>query len=215
MQLTHVEDKRDVSRAVASWGWVRLGLSLCLLGLPVFLGCLGLQFAELRNSAVQKDESVQARVQGLRDQKADLERISQQTLIQLKALTLGLAGWHGGLARPGILGTGRVHTTGIDSSEGNESNESNENKVSPALLPAGVAGFARVETLQHQDRVSKAGDRGVPDPLLHASATAAARAMLALTSSATSFGYHFYHPLQRHKHGRLIDPAAYLHATIH
>ncbi|MEY4641339.1 MAG: hypothetical protein RLZZ227_1333 [Pseudomonadota bacterium] len=96
---------------------MRLGLSLCLLGLPVFLGYYGFQFAESRDSEFQKDEAAQAWVDGLREQKADLERVKQETLTQLEALTLRMASLQARLIRLDALGERLTNAAGLDDGE--------------------------------------------------------------------------------------------------
>lgn len=96
---------------------MRLGLSLCLLGLPVVLGYYGFQLAQSLQSETQRDEAAQAWVDGLREQKADLERVKQDTLAQLEALTIRMASLQARLIRLDALGERLTNAAGLDDGE--------------------------------------------------------------------------------------------------
>jgi murein DD-endopeptidase MepM/ murein hydrolase activator NlpD len=96
---------------------MRLGLSLCLLGLPVVLGYYGFQLAQTLNSESMRDEAAQAWVDGLREQKADLERVKQETLAQLEALTIRMASLQARLIRLDALGERLTNAAGLDDGE--------------------------------------------------------------------------------------------------
>lgn len=117
MKIIIVDEKHGASKSVVLRGWVRLGLSICLLGLPVILGYYGFQLADSRNSQFQKDEAAQAWVDGLREQKADLERVKQDTLTQLEALTIRMASLQARLIRLDALGERLTNATGLDDGE--------------------------------------------------------------------------------------------------
>lgn len=117
MKIIIVDEKHGASRSVVLKGWMRLGLSLCLLGLPVVLGYYGFQLAESRNSQFQRDEAAQAWVDGLREQKADLERVKQETLAQLEALTIRMASLQARLIRLDALGERLTNAAGLDDGE--------------------------------------------------------------------------------------------------
>ncbi len=102
---------------------MRLGLSLCLLGLPVVLGYYGFQLAQSLNSETFRDEAAQAWVDGLREQKADLERVKQETLAQLEALTIRMASLQARLIRLDALGERLTNAAGLDDGEFNFSQE--------------------------------------------------------------------------------------------
>lgn len=117
MKIIFVDEKHGASKSVVLKGWVRLGLSLCLLGLPVFLGYYGFQFAEIRSNQLQKDEASEAWAAGLREQKADLERVKQATLTQLQALTIRMASLQARLIRLDALGARLTNAAGLDDGE--------------------------------------------------------------------------------------------------
>lgn len=117
MKIIIVDEKQGASKSLVLRGWMRLGLSICLLGLPVILGYYGFQLADTRNSQFQKDEAAQAWVDGLREQKADLERVKQETLTQLEALTIRMASLQARLIRLDALGERLTNATGLDDGE--------------------------------------------------------------------------------------------------
>ncbi len=117
MKIIIVDEKHGASRSVVLRGWMRLGLSLCLLGLPVVLGYYGFQLAHSLNSESMRDEAAQAWVDGLREQKADLERVKQETLAQLEALTIRMASLQARLIRLDALGERLTSAAGLDDGE--------------------------------------------------------------------------------------------------
>lgn len=117
MKIIIVDEKHGASKSVVLRGWMRLGLSLCLLGLPVVLGYYGFQLAQSLNSETMRDEAAQAWVDGLREQKADLERVKQQTLAQLEALTIRMASLQARLIRLDALGERLTNAAGLDDGE--------------------------------------------------------------------------------------------------
>ncbi len=117
MKIIIVDEKHGASKSVVLRGWARLGLSLCLLGLPVFLGYYSFQLTETRNAQLQGDEAAQAWVDGLREQKADLERVKQETLTKLEALTIRMASLQARLIRLDALGERLTNAAGLDDGE--------------------------------------------------------------------------------------------------
>jgi murein DD-endopeptidase MepM/ murein hydrolase activator NlpD len=117
MKIIIVDEKHGASKSLVLRGWMRLGLSLCLLGLPVVLGYYGFQLAQSLNSETQRDEAAQAWVDGLREQKADLERVKQETLAQLEALTIRMASLQARLIRLDALGERLTNAAGLDDGE--------------------------------------------------------------------------------------------------
>lgn len=91
MTITFDDDSHGATKSVVLKGWMRLGLSLWLLGLPVVLGYYGYQFAESRSPQLQRDEAAQARVDGLREQRSGLERARQHTNSQEPAFSSRLS----------------------------------------------------------------------------------------------------------------------------
>lgn len=117
MKIIIVDEKHGASRSVVLRGWLRLGLSLCLLGLPVVLGYYGFQLAQSLSAETQRDEAAQAWVDGLREQKADLERVKHETLAQLEALTIRMASLQARLIRLDALGERLTNAAGLDDGE--------------------------------------------------------------------------------------------------
>lgn len=117
MKIIIVDEKHGASRSVVLRGWMRLGLSLCLLGLPAVLGYYGFQLAQSLYSETQRDEAAQAWVDGLREQKADLERVKHETLAQLEALTIRMASLQARLIRLDALGQRLTNAAGLDDGE--------------------------------------------------------------------------------------------------
>ena len=94
-----------------------------MLGLPVVLGYYGFQLAQSLGSETQRDEAAQAWVDGLREQKADLERVKQETLAQLEALTIRMASLQARLIRLDALGERLTNAAGLDDGEFNFTQE--------------------------------------------------------------------------------------------
>lgn len=174
-----VDEKHGASTSVVLKGWMRLGLSLCLLGLPVLLGYYGFQLAESRSNELRNDAAAQAWAAGLREQKADLERVKQQTLTQLQALTLRMASLQARLIGLDLLG------------------ERAGSRKLAQLRPG-----KHVETAYGRDPklLVKVGDVVKRGQVI---------ALSAFTGRFTSSHVHF----EVHKHGRVVDPASYIHTT--
>lgn len=102
---------------------MRAALGFCLLGLPVLLGYCGYQLAEGRSVRIAKDEASQAWAEGLREQKADLERIKQEALSQLQALTVRMANLQARIIRLDALGERLTNAAGLDDGEFDFSSE--------------------------------------------------------------------------------------------
>lgn len=102
---------------------MRAALGFCLLGLPVLLGYCGYQLAEGRSARIAKDEASQAWAEGLREQKADLERIKQEALSQLQALTVRMANLQARIIRLDALGERLTNAAGLDDGEFDFSSE--------------------------------------------------------------------------------------------
>lgn len=117
MKIIIVDDKHNATRSVVLKGWMRAALGFCLLGLPVLLGYYGYQIGDSRSSRLMKDEASLAWAESLRDQKADLERVKQETMTQLQALTIRLASLQARLIRLDALGERLTNVTGLDDGE--------------------------------------------------------------------------------------------------
>ena len=123
MKIILVDEKHGASRSLVVRGWVKAALGLCLLGFPVLLGYYGFQLAETRQIRVAKDEATQAWADGLKEQKADLERVKEDTLTQLQTLTIRLASLQARLIRLDALGERLTQVAGLDDGEFNFTQE--------------------------------------------------------------------------------------------
>jgi len=159
MRIIIVDEKLGASTSVVLKGWMRLGLGLCLLGLPVLLGYYGYQIAGNFSTQLQRDEAAQAWVDGLRDQKADLERVKQETLTQLEALTIRMANLQARLIRLDALGSRLTTVAGLDDGEFNFTQEppvggpevtTGESVQMPDFLQALDELAAQIESRQQQ-----------------------------------------------------------------
>ncbi|MES2625593.1 MAG: hypothetical protein V4628_09960 [Pseudomonadota bacterium] len=57
MKIQLIDSRPGFAQAIILKEWMRLGLSICLLGLPVILGYFSIQIAEARNAEFAKDSS--------------------------------------------------------------------------------------------------------------------------------------------------------------
>lgn len=117
MKIIICDENHGATRAVVLKGWMRAALGFCLLGLPVLLGYYGYQLADTRSVRIAKDEASQAWAQGLKEQKADLERVKQEALNQLQTLTIRMANLQARLIRLDALGARLTSATGLDDGE--------------------------------------------------------------------------------------------------
>lgn len=117
MKIIICNTNHGATTAVVLKGWMRAALGFCLLGLPVFLGYYGYQLADTRSARLAKDEASQAMAEGLREQKADLERVKQEALTQLEALTIRMANLQARLIRLDALGERLTAVNGLDDGE--------------------------------------------------------------------------------------------------
>jgi hypothetical protein len=60
MKLQPIDSRPGVVKAIILKEWMRIGLSICLLGLPVILGYFSLQIAEARNAEFAKNSLIPA-----------------------------------------------------------------------------------------------------------------------------------------------------------
>ncbi len=119
MKIIIVDAQHGVSKAIVLKGWVRIGLGICMLGLPVFLGYFGFQIAEDSNSNFSKDEATQALDDELSLQKEELVRIKQNALTQIETLTIRMASLQAKLIRLDALGERLTSVAGLDDGEFN------------------------------------------------------------------------------------------------
>jgi len=117
MKIIIVDQKHGKTRSIVLRGWMRVALSVCLLGVPVVLGYYGYQFSATRNADFYKDEATQAWMDQLMSQKQDINQIRQETLAQLEALTLRMANLQARLLRLDALGQRLTEISNLDDGE--------------------------------------------------------------------------------------------------
>ena len=80
MKIILVDARHGASRSVTIKGWMRLGLSLCLLGLPMLIGYGAYLMAEARGVKLARDAAAEAWTESMREQEADLAKVKDVTL---------------------------------------------------------------------------------------------------------------------------------------
>ena len=60
MKIRLIDSRPGVVNAIVLKEWMRIGLSICLLGLPVILGYFSIQIADARNAEFAKDSPTPA-----------------------------------------------------------------------------------------------------------------------------------------------------------
>ena len=83
---------------------MRVGLSLCLLGLPMLIGYGTYVIAEARGGKVARDSAAEAWTESMLESQADLAKIKTETASRLEALTIRLANLQARLVRLDALG---------------------------------------------------------------------------------------------------------------
>lgn len=117
MKIIIVDQKHGETKSLVLKGWMRVALSVCLLGVPVILGYYGYHFSATRNADFYKDEASQAWMNDLKAQKADIDQIRHDTLAQLEALTLRMANLQARLLRLDALGQRLTEISDLDDGE--------------------------------------------------------------------------------------------------
>ncbi len=117
MKIIIVDQKFGDTKSLVLKGWMRVALSVCLLGVPVVLGYYGSQLSANRNAEYYKDEATQALMNTLRSQKEDIDQIRQNTLSQLEALALRIANLQARLLRLDALGQRLTEISNLDDGE--------------------------------------------------------------------------------------------------
>jgi len=196
MKIIFVHDNQAAAKSVVLKGWMRLGLSLCLLGLPVLLGYYGYQLVESRSSELRPDAASQTGARGLREQQAELGRhrpnVSQRQALASRLVNLQI--------RLDVLGEVLAIITGQERDSGFARHLNSF---------VGQAGW-------HQRAVDLAAGIGAGPH--HGQE----QALLALPGAVVKKGQVITRPgffatrvlLAIHKHGRVVDPASYIHRTI-
>ena len=117
MKIIIVDQKHGDTKSLVLKGWMRVALSVCLLGVPVVLGYYGYYLSATRNADFYKDEATQAWMNTLKSQKEDIDQIRQDTLAQLEALTLRMANLQARLLRLDALGQRLTEISNLDDGE--------------------------------------------------------------------------------------------------
>src|SRR5688572_17291687 len=55
MKIQLIDSRPGVMKSIVLKEWMRIALSICLLGLPVILGYFSIQIVEARNTEIAKD----------------------------------------------------------------------------------------------------------------------------------------------------------------
>jgi len=117
MKIIIVDQKHGDTKSLVLKGWMRVALSVCLLGVPVVLGYYGYHLSATRNADFYKDQATQAWMDTLKSQKEDIDQIRQDTLAQLEALTLRMANLQARLLRLDALGQRLTEISNLDDGE--------------------------------------------------------------------------------------------------
>jgi len=117
MKIIIVDQKHGQTRSLVLKGWMKVALSVCLLGIPVILGYYGYHFSSFRNADFYKDDTAQAWINDLKSQKEDISQIRQDTLAQLEALTLRMANLQARILRLDALGQRLTEISDLDDGE--------------------------------------------------------------------------------------------------
>ncbi len=119
MKIIIVDQKHGDTRSLVLKDWMRVLLTFCFFGMPVLLGYYGYQFSASRSTDLYTDEAAQAWADKLVDQEAEVQRIREETLAQLQALTLRLANLQARLLRLDALGERLTTISDLDDGEFN------------------------------------------------------------------------------------------------
>jgi murein DD-endopeptidase MepM/ murein hydrolase activator NlpD len=117
MKIIIVDQKHGETRSLVLKGWMRVLLTFCFLGMPVLLGYYGYQFSVSRSADLYADGAAQAWADKLVEQEAEVQRIREETLSQLQALTLRLATLQARLLRLDALGERLTAISDLDDGE--------------------------------------------------------------------------------------------------
>jgi murein DD-endopeptidase MepM/ murein hydrolase activator NlpD len=117
MKIILVDACHGASKAINVKGWMRLGLGLCLLGLPLLAGYGAYLMAEARGVKVARDAATEEWTESLREQEADLARVKEDTTTRLEALTIRLANLQARLVRLDALGEKLSGVSGLPERE--------------------------------------------------------------------------------------------------
>jgi len=119
MKIIIVDQKHGEIRSLVLKDWMRVLLTFCFLGMPVLLGYYGYQFSANRSADLYTGEAAQAWADKMVEQEAEVQRIREETLAQLQALTLRLANLQARLLRLDALGERLTSISDLDDGEFN------------------------------------------------------------------------------------------------
>lgn len=122
MKIILVDESHGRTRSFVLKGWMRVALSVCLLGLPVVLGYAGYQLSA-RNVEIYSGKTAQAWIDKLDEQEIVVQAARNEAAAQLKALTLRIATLQAHLLRLNALGERLTQVADLDNGEFNFSQE--------------------------------------------------------------------------------------------
>jgi hypothetical protein len=189
MKIQLIDSRPGVVKAIILKEWMRIGLSICLLGLPVILGYLSIQIGDARNAEFAKDSPTPAL--------GDEFDFSGQ-VPEVQDTTLG-----------GHIGAGRQLT---QESHG-VSGELKQNSAS--LLQLAV--MAESHWSREQQNTYQNGPATVKHQALALFAKygdVLKKGQITVLAAVIGYAPESYPGFAIHKNGRVIDPASYIHSTI-
>lgn len=116
MKIIIVDENHGQTRTVLLKGWVRIALSICLLGLPVVLGYVGYQLSA-RNIELYNGKTAQAWEDNLDKQQSAIEAAREEAEEQLKSLAMRLATLQAHILRLDALGERLTQVAELDNGE--------------------------------------------------------------------------------------------------
>ncbi len=119
MKIIIVDQKHGETRSLVLKDWMLALLTFCFLGMPVLMGYYGYQFSANRSADLYTGEAAQAWADRMVEQEAEVQRIREETLAQLQALTLRLASLQARLLRLDALGERLTSISDLDDGEFN------------------------------------------------------------------------------------------------
>lgn len=225
MKLIFVDQHHGHTRTIVLKGWLKGLLTICMLGTPVAFGYLGYQFAVSPDPHEYTLESSQGLSKALSSQADALLRLKQKSKVQLESLRVERqhesASFPRGVPqKQGWLASGfGLRTAFFNGQLAWHGGVDFATAVVPAdsiPLSAGVVnvagrrqGFGRGVAVNHGDatRYAHAETR----PVAAVEIIPQGQQLAVLDSSGRSAGLHA--DFDVYQHGRIIDPATYIHRT--
>jgi hypothetical protein len=189
MKIQLIDSRPGVVKAIILKEWMRIGLSICLLGLPVILGYLSIQIADARNAEFAKDSPTPV----LGD---EFDFSAQAPQLPNKSLNGQIATTWQFTRDPGTVIDGLIENSAqlLRIAVMTQSHWYREQQIIYQNGPL---------TVKHQALAlfAKYGD------VLKKGQITALAAVIGYTPAS-------YPGFATHKNGRVIDPASYIHSTI-